>query len=267
MRAAFFYDVACPFSYLVAERVERVLGEVEWVPAPAVGLDGGSRWAKFEATQALAERHAHAVRLPLVWPDRFPANSRHALRAASYAAEKPPALASRLRRCGLRSAAGSTSRIPRSWGSPPRAAGVPLEGCLAAARDPARDAPLWATARGLHARGVGRCRRCGSDAALSRANGSWPRVRRCSASTPCSVPSVSTEAEASTQAHGGRLIATRLRAHGVTKLFTLSGGHLFSIYDGCRAEGIEIVDVRHEQTAAFAAEGWAKVTRSSACAR
>ena len=62
--------------------------------------------------------------------------------------------------------------------------------------------------------------------------------------------------------HGGRLIARRLKAHGVTTLFTLSGGHLFSIYDGCRAEGITIVDVRHEQTAAFAAEGWAKVTRS-----
>ena len=47
----------------------------------------------------------------------------------------------------------------------------------------------------------------------------------------------------------------------MTKLFTLSGGHLFSIYDGCREEGIDIVDVRHEQAAAFAAEGWAKVTR------
>src|SRR6201996_4764216 len=62
--------------------------------------------------------------------------------------------------------------------------------------------------------------------------------------------------------HGGRVIAQRLRAHGVTKLFTLSGGHLFSIYDGCRAEGIELIDVRHEQSAAFAAEGWAKVTRT-----
>src|SRR4051795_5999222 len=61
--------------------------------------------------------------------------------------------------------------------------------------------------------------------------------------------------------HGGRLIARRLKAHGVSRLFTLSGGHLFSIYDGCRAEGVEIVDVRHEATAAFAAEGWAKVTR------
>jgi acetolactate synthase I/II/III large subunit len=61
--------------------------------------------------------------------------------------------------------------------------------------------------------------------------------------------------------HGGRLIARRLKAHGVSRLFTLSGGHLFSIYEGCRAEGIEIVDTRHEATAAFAAEGWAKVTR------
>src|SRR5437660_12653618 len=63
--------------------------------------------------------------------------------------------------------------------------------------------------------------------------------------------------------HGGRLVARRLRAHGVSRLFTLSGGHLFSIYDGCRAEGIEIVDVRHESSAAFAAEGWAKVTRDA----
>src|SRR4051812_18336104 len=72
---------------------------------------------------------------------------------------------------------------------------------------------------------------------------------------------MSTEADVTTQVHGGRLVAQRLKAHGVTKLFTLSGGHLFSIYDGCREEGIDIVDVRHEQTAAFAAEGWAKVTR------
>jgi acetolactate synthase-1/2/3 large subunit len=73
---------------------------------------------------------------------------------------------------------------------------------------------------------------------------------------------MSTETEASTQQlHGGRLVAQRLKAWGVTKLFTLSGGHLFSIYDGCREEGIDIIDVRHEQAAGFAAEGWAKATR------
>ncbi len=62
--------------------------------------------------------------------------------------------------------------------------------------------------------------------------------------------------------HGGRLAAKALRARGVTHLFTLSGGHLFSLYDGCREEGIEVIDVRHEQAAAFAAEGWAKATRT-----
>src|SRR5256886_5458099 len=73
---------------------------------------------------------------------------------------------------------------------------------------------------------------------------------------------MSTEsAQETTTVHGGRLVARRLKAHGVSKLFTLSGGHLFSIYDGCREEGIDIVDVRHEQSAAFAAEGWAKATR------
>ncbi|HSS04491.1 MAG TPA: acetolactate synthase [Solirubrobacterales bacterium] len=61
--------------------------------------------------------------------------------------------------------------------------------------------------------------------------------------------------------HGGRLVAKALKSRGVTHLFTLSGGHLFSIYDGCKAEGIEIVDVRHEQSAVFAAEGFAKATR------
>jgi acetolactate synthase-1/2/3 large subunit len=76
-----------------------------------------------------------------------------------------------------------------------------------------------------------------------------------------STQSPAEDVEAVAELHGGRLIARRLKAHGVSRLFTLSGGHLFSIYDSCREEGIEIVDVRHEQTAAFAAEGWAKVTR------
>ncbi len=70
-----------------------------------------------------------------------------------------------------------------------------------------------------------------------------------------------TEQGSGTSLHGGRLVAKRLKAHGVTKLFTLSGGHIFSIFDGCREEGIDIVDTRHEQSAAFAAEGWAKATR------
>src|SRR3954451_4747361 len=61
--------------------------------------------------------------------------------------------------------------------------------------------------------------------------------------------------------HGGRLVARSLKSRGVSKLFTLSGGHLFSIYDGCKEEGIDVVDTRHEQSAGFAAIGWAKATR------
>src|ERR1700733_1699903 len=72
---------------------------------------------------------------------------------------------------------------------------------------------------------------------------------------------MSIDAPSSQIVHAGRLIARRLRASGVDTVFTLLGGHLFSIYDGCRDEGIRLVDTRHEQTAAFAAEGWSKVTR------
>jgi acetolactate synthase I/II/III large subunit len=63
------------------------------------------------------------------------------------------------------------------------------------------------------------------------------------------------------EADGGRLAAETLRRHDIDTIFTLSGGHLFPLYDGCVKAGIRLVDTRHEQTATFAAEGWAKVTR------
>src|SRR5437660_3762428 len=72
---------------------------------------------------------------------------------------------------------------------------------------------------------------------------------------------MSTDAIPTQTVHAGRLIARRLKASGIDTIFTLSGGHLFSIYDGCRDEGIRLIDTRHEQTATFAAEGWSKVTR------
>ena len=66
---------------------------------------------------------------------------------------------------------------------------------------------------------------------------------------------MSTPTQPATQVHGGKLIARRLKAHGVTKIFTLSGGHIFPIYDGCRDEGIDIVDTRHEQAATSRPKG------------
>jgi acetolactate synthase I/II/III large subunit len=63
-------------------------------------------------------------------------------------------------------------------------------------------------------------------------------------------------------AHGGTAVSQALEALGVSHLFTLTGGHIFPILDGCHQRGIRIVDTRHEQSAAFAAEGWARLTRS-----
>ena len=75
-----------------------------------------------------------------------------------------------------------------------------------------------------------------------------------------------TGAEEGGAVHGGRLVARALASRGVSHLFSLSGGHLFSIYDGCKAEGIEVVDTRHEASAAWAAEGFAKATRRAGVA-
>jgi thiamine pyrophosphate-dependent acetolactate synthase large subunit-like protein len=61
---------------------------------------------------------------------------------------------------------------------------------------------------------------------------------------------------------GGQLVARVLKQAGVGHVFTLCGGHILPIYDGCLAEGIGIVDVRHEQAAAHAADAYARLTRN-----
>jgi len=61
--------------------------------------------------------------------------------------------------------------------------------------------------------------------------------------------------------NAGELVALALKRAGVSHLFTLNGGHIWPILTGATEHGIRVVDVRHEQSAAFAAEGWAKVTR------
>jgi acetolactate synthase-1/2/3 large subunit len=64
---------------------------------------------------------------------------------------------------------------------------------------------------------------------------------------------------------GGHLVAKALKAEGVDTIFTLCGGHIIDIYDGCVDEGIRIIDVRHEQVAAHAADGYARQTGRLGC--
>jgi len=66
---------------------------------------------------------------------------------------------------------------------------------------------------------------------------------------------------------GGHLVAKALRNEGVDTIFTLCGGHIIDIYDGCIDEGIRIIDVRHEQVAAHAADGYARQTGGLESAR
>ena len=64
------------------------------------------------------------------------------------------------------------------------------------------------------------------------------------------------------QGHGGVAVARALKALGVDHLFTLSGGHIFPILDGCHQAGIRLLDTRHEQAATFGAEAYARLTRN-----
>ncbi|NAS23754.1 acetolactate synthase [Herbidospora sp. NEAU-GS84] len=68
------------------------------------------------------------------------------------------------------------------------------------------------------------------------------------------------------QISGGHLVAKALKAEGIDVIFTLCGGHIIDIYDGCVDEGIDVIDVRHEQVAAHAADGYARITGKPGCA-
>ncbi len=65
---------------------------------------------------------------------------------------------------------------------------------------------------------------------------------------------------------GGHLVAKALKNEGVDVIFTLCGGHIIDIYDGCLDEGIKIIDVRHEQVAAHAADGYSRQSGKTGCA-
>ncbi|GAA2646803.1 thiamine pyrophosphate-binding protein [Streptomyces lunalinharesii] len=87
------------------------------------------------------------------------------------------------------------------------------------------------------------------------------------------MPDDATHAQDATQAagardlvSGGHLVAKALKAEGVEVVYTLCGGHIIDIYDGCVDEGIQVVDVRHEQVAAHAADGYARLTGRPGCA-
>lgn len=159
VRAEFLFDLACPFTYLAAERVDRAFDDVVWSAASATALRRGSLAtdeAALAGVRAAAEERAVALRLPLVWPEAWPADVPAAMRAASFAAQSGRGAAfviaaGRLAFCG-----GFDLDDPEILAEAAAAAGVGLDGCLHAAGDRRRDGAMEATARRLLAVGADR---------------------------------------------------------------------------------------------------------------
>jgi 2-hydroxychromene-2-carboxylate isomerase len=159
MRAQLFFDLACPFTYLASERVERAFSHVTWTAASAETLqrrclaDDGET---VDRMRAGAEVRAAALRLPLVWPEGYPKPLPAAMRAAAFAAEQGRGgafvlAAGRLAFCG-----GFDLDDPEILAEAAAAAGIRLDECLRAAGDARRDGAMEAAGRRLLAAGADR---------------------------------------------------------------------------------------------------------------
>jgi len=70
----------------------------------------------------------------------------------------------------------------------------------------------------------------------------------------------STRINENQEKHGGKLVANTFKAHGITHVFTLTGGHISPILVECENSGIKVIDTRHEVTAVYAADAMARLT-------
>jgi 2-hydroxychromene-2-carboxylate isomerase len=173
-RATLFFDLGSPYTYLAAERAERLFTRLDWLPASADVLHDGE--LTDEAMRAAYDR-ATLLGLPFVWPEERPQSVRGAMRVASLAAEHgcgaPFVLAAtRLAVCG-----GFDISDPEILAEAAAAAGIGLHEALAAARDAGRDGLIEETGRALLAAGasrlpalrIGRTLFCGEDRLLEAA--------------------------------------------------------------------------------------------------
>lgn len=147
--ATFYLDLLAPEAYLAAERVDRLFGEVTWVPVPTLS----SGMAGTTSRRAAVEARADALRMPLVWPEVHAASPR-TTRIATLAAEQGvlPAFAlaiGRLAFCG-----GFDVDDPEILAEAAAAAGLDVDACLHAAADELRDLAPRQTAAALTTRGA-----------------------------------------------------------------------------------------------------------------
>ena len=188
-RVSFFFDLASPWTYLAAERVDQRFAEVRWQPAVGEALPGARDLA---GQRRAVEERAAELQLPLVWPEAQPAAARSAMRVAALAADRGRAAefvlaASRLAFCG-----GYDVDDPEILAEAAAAADLGLDECLHAAGELRRDGPMERAALRLLAQGadalpvliVGRTLFCGEQrlpeaaAAFSGRRATPPPARR-----------------------------------------------------------------------------------------
>ena len=150
-RPAFAFDLADPFSYLAAERVQRAYATVDWVPASAHAVRGP---VDAQRLRAAAEERALAVRLPLVWPERYPVSTPMAMRAAAHAVELGKGADFAIAAGRLAFSGGFDLEQPATIAEAAAAAGLAPGPCLEAAADTSRDADVERATRELRDRGA-----------------------------------------------------------------------------------------------------------------
>jgi 2-hydroxychromene-2-carboxylate isomerase len=159
VRADFMFDLACPFTYLVAERVERAFDDVRWIPASTTALRAGSLGSDAAATDAVrvaAEQRAVELRMPLVWPETFPVDVPAAMRVAAHAADCGRGAAFVLAAGRLAFCGGFDLDDPEILFEAAAAAGLALDDALRAAGDRSRDGAIEGAGRRLLAAGADR---------------------------------------------------------------------------------------------------------------
>lgn len=157
--AEFLFDLACPFTYLAAERVDRAFARVRWTPACGASLTRHSVAGDASGERRLraaAEDRAAQLRMPLVWPERFPSDVPAAMRVATLAAERGRGAAFTLAASRLAYCGGFDLEDPEIIAEAAAAAGLSLDECLVAARDAGRDGQCEAAGRRLLAAGADR---------------------------------------------------------------------------------------------------------------
>jgi len=159
VRAEFLFDLASPFTYLAAERVDRAFDAVTWTPACARTLRCRSLPDGADGMQPVvdaAEERAAALRLPLEWPERWPMPVPAAMRVAHHASQQGRGAAFVLAATRLAFAGGFDLDDLEILTEAAAAAGLRLDHCLRAAREERRDGAMEGASRRLLGAGADR---------------------------------------------------------------------------------------------------------------